>query len=578
MRETARRVIKAPFAAYLRPSWIILALALTLTALATWATYRAVASTAARQFENETATISNTISNVMRTYVQILRSGAGLFNVKRDVSRENWSTFIASLDLPGNFPGVQGIGYAEVIPGDKLQEHISAQRRDGRPDYDVRPPGQRDPYTSIIYLEPQDVRNVAAIGFDMHSEPTRREAMDLARDSQSVQMTRHVTLVQEIDGDVQPGVLVYVPVYAAGANTTTVEGRRAGLKGYVYAAFRMHDLFAKSLLVLNPRALQFIEVRIFDAPKEKGGHLLFDSTDKPVTRSTFRKARTMEIAGQKWALEFVPRPDLDNSINWWQPYAVALIGSIISGLIASIAATLAVSRDRAVEAQAVLEQEVSMRKRAQEQERIANRELIHRVKNMMAVVASIASQTSRYTPNPAQFNVVFRERLAALGRVHDMLKPNPAFQPDLKTLLLEVLQPYAAYRASSLSCHGPEVELPQNEAVMLSLVINELGTNATKYGAWSLPGGTVELSWTVEKAADGDPDQVTMVWKERGGPQVVAPTHKGFGSNVLKFAVQRGLKGSLDSSYEPDGLRCTISFPLAEAAGPAQTDASTQQP
>jgi len=113
---------------------------------------------------------------------------------------------------------------------------------------------------------------------------------------------------------------------------------------------------------------------------------------------------------------------------------------------------------------------------------------------------------------------------------------------------------------------------------MLSLVINELGTNATKYGAWSLPGGTVELSWTVEKAADGDPDQVTMVWKERGGPQVVAPTHKGFGSNVLKFAVQRGLKGSLDSSYEPDGLRCTISFPLAEAAGPAQTDASTQQP
>lgn len=577
MRETARRVLRSPFAKSLRPSWIILSLALALTALATWATYRVVASTAARQFEIETTTIYNSINNLMRTYVQILRSGSGLFNVKPEITRQDWSTFVASLDLPGNFPGVQGIGYSKVIPKTKLAEHIAEQRRDGRPNYDVRPPGDRDPYTSIVFLEPQDVRNTGAIGFDMFSEPTRRTAMEKARDTDSAQMTRHVRLVQEIDGDVQPGVLVYVPVYASTVIAPTVEARRANLSGYVYAAFRMHDLFNKSLKILNPRALQMVEVRIFDASKEADGHVLFDSAAEPPKSARFSRTRPLDIAGQRWMLQFISRPDLDNNINWWQPFAVALIGCIFSALISSIAATLAVSRDRALEAQAALEQEVSMRKRAQDQERIANRELIHRVKNMMAVVASIASQTSRYTPNPAQFNIAFRERLAALGRVHDMLKPNPAFQPDLESLLREVLQPYSSHRTTALNCHGPKVDVPQNEAVMLSLVINELGTNSTKYGAWSAPYGTVDLSWTLEEPAPGSPNRVTMVWLERGGPAVVAPNHKGFGTNVLNFAVQRGLKGSFQTVYEADGIRCTLHFPLGQSPLSAETDASALQ-
>ncbi len=572
MRETARRIARSPFSQSLQPSWIILALALTLTALATWATYRVVASAAARQFEIETTTIYNSINNLMRTYVQILRSGSGLFNVKPEITRKDWTTFVASLDLPGNYPGVQGIGFARNIPKPELARHIAEQRRDGRPDYDVRPPGDRDIYTSIVYLEPQDVRNTGAIGFDMFSEPTRRAAMEKARDTDSAQMTRHVRLIQEIDGDVQPGVLVYVPVYASGAATSTLEARRAGVSGYVYAAFRMHDLFNKSLRLINPRALQMVEVRIFDSSKRTDDELLFDIAAQPLKNARFNRTKPMTIAGQTWMLQFSSRPDLDNNINWWQPFAVAVLGCIFSALIASIAATLAVSRDRAVEAHAALEQEVSMRKQAQEQERIANRELIHRVKNMMAVVASIASQTSRYTPNPAQFNIAFRERLAALGRVHDMLKPNPAFQPDLETLLREVLQPYSSHRTTALNCHGPKVEVPQNEAVMLSLVINELGTNSTKYGAWSAAYGTVDLSWSHDEPAEGAPNRVTMVWLERGGPAVAAPQHKGFGTNVLNFAVQRGLKGSFQTDYEADGLRCTIRFPLGQPPQKAETD------
>ena len=562
----------------LRPTWAILALSLGATALATWATHKSVTMTAARQFELETSIAADTIKDIMRNYEQVLRGGAALFAIDNNVTREEWRAFIEALELQRTFPGVQGIGFAKLIDRTELAAHVEWERRNGRPDYDIRPAGDRELYSSIVFLEPSDARNHAAIGYDMYSEPVRRAAMLAARASGEPRMTTNVTLVQEIDGHIQPGVLIYMPVKSpasegARGGQDNSAGGTAKQEGFVYAAFRMHDLFQRSLPGLIPKSLDRMQLRIYDTPDGEKSTLLFDTSQATDSAPRYSAKRNLPVSGQTWVLKSSSRPEFESSLPWWQPWVVAAAGSLISALISSIAGALALSRDRAVFAKEALSVEVAERKRAQERERIANRELIHRVKNMMAVVASIAGQTARYTPNPAEFNVVFRERLAALGRVHDMLKPNPAFQPDLESLLREVLQPYATRGAAALTCDGPEIEVPQNTAVMLSLVVNELATNATKYGAWSNQRGRVHLAWSVIMGAENG-DAVEMIWREEGGPPVAAPGRKGFGSNVLKFSVERGLHGKFLAEYLADGLRCTLTFPLSQTVQSAETNAA----
>ena len=233
-------------------------------------------------------------------------------------------------------------------------------------------------------------------------------------------------------------------------------------------------------------------------------------------------------------------------------------------MIAGNFASLAYASDRYSVAQHKLAAEVTERKRAQDEAQLANRELIHRVKNMLAIVTAIASQTARYSPTVSDFNKSFRERLSALARVHDMLRPDPAHTPDLRGFCQEILAPYCAHRADALSTDGPPVALTRNEAVLLSLVINELATNATKYGAWSVPNGQVSLTWRQIEGADAP--EVAIIWQERGGPMVKEPSKSGFGTNVMKFSIERGLRGHISTSFVAAGIRHDVRFPRAGEA------------
>ncbi len=189
------------------------------------------------------------------------------------------------------------------------------------------------------------------------------------------------------------------------------------------------------------------------------------------------------------------------------------------------------------------------------------------VKNTIAVVTSIAAQTARYSTTLDEFNVAFRERMAGLGRVHDLLRPNPSFAPELGGFLHEVLKPYCADRDGKLEAQGPPVDIPRQTAVLLSLLINELATNATKYGAWSVPAGKVTILWHVVPAPPDQPDTLQIValsWTESNGPEVTAPARSGFGTNVMKFAIERGLGGNIKADYRPSGFTCAIEIPVRQ--------------
>jgi len=564
----------------LGPTALILILSLLASGLASWVTYRSTVTTQQTRFDLLSRRVADEVANIMAPYSLILRAGAGLFSAQRNVDADRWRQFVATIDLQRNYPGIQGLGFSRVLKSSEIDTHI-AKMRAAWPDYEFRPKGQRDVYTSIDFLEPRNWRNDRAVGYDMYSEPIRREAMDEARLSGNPRMTHAITLMQETDQDRQRGVLVYMPVFDnAGVASSDEDETQPPLIGYVYAAFRLRDLFESNIRSQWPTLLSDVSVRVYDKPESAGGELLFDSlqpgttvdvSDEVASKLSTRIARN--VAGRTWELSVSAR---DSFFSPWEaalPWLVLGGGIAISLLVSGIAGTMAVARKQAVEAQLVLEDEVKTRKAAQAALEISNRdvlisnqELVHRVKNMMAVVSSIATQTARYTPDPNEFNGIFRERLAALGRVHEFLKPNPGFRPDLAELVPEILAPYAAPNGKQLVINGVSIPVSQSNAILLSVVINELAANAVRHGAWTSATGVVTFEWSIA-SGENSRSRINFRWAESGGPPVTAPVRKGFGTNVLRFSVEQGLKGTFATRFNPDGLVCEWSIPYVTGGG-----------
>lgn len=539
------------------PIWLVLVLCLASTGLAAWVTHRSSAFALSKQFELATLRVTDELVRVMATYEHTLRAGAGLFNASTSVSAEQWGHFASGLDLDRTFPGIQGYGYAEMLPDSSGERGEAATA--------PAPTEAGHARTAIVYLEPSNWRNRRAIGFDMYAEPVRHAAMAAARDTGEPRLSRRVTLVQETSENTQPGVLMYMPVYRG--EPGNLEERRQYITGWVYAAFRMTDLVDKAVRPHLPELLEGIAILVLDAESERGGEIIYATgADAAGKRRALSSSRTRELAGQRWELRFTALPAFQSRGGGPSPLVVAGLGSLISLAITAIAATLVAARAAAEAARRDLAIEVATRTDAQRQLQVANQELVHRAKNTLAVVSAIAAQTARFSPDPAEFVSAFRERLAGLGRVHDHLKSTSSIAADLRELLYEILKPYVDLRPETLSLEGPPFPIGSQEALMLSLVVNELATNAVKHGAWSIPQGHVTFSWRSTPSAGGW--RVEMRWVERLGPPVQQPQRRGFGSNVLKFAIERGLRGSFATAYEAEGLTCTLSFPLSPAPGP----------
>jgi diguanylate cyclase (GGDEF)-like protein/PAS domain S-box-containing protein len=173
---------------------------------------------------------------------EMLRGVAGLFASSQEVSRQEFHIYIERMQLSRYHPGLQGVGFAQRLWPAELARHVARVRADDHPGYEVLPRGEREVYSSIVYLEPLDWRNQRALGFDMFSEPIRQEAMRRAALTGEVAVSSRVTLVQEVDEHSQPGFLIYAPIYRKGQPTETPEQRWAALEGWAYSPVRSGDL------------------------------------------------------------------------------------------------------------------------------------------------------------------------------------------------------------------------------------------------------------------------------------------------------------------------------------------------
>ena len=231
-------------------------------------------------------------------------------------------------------PGLQGFGFAQLIAPDQLQAHIQRVREEGFADYSVRPPGPREVYSSIVYLEPFAERNLRAFGYDMFSEPVRREAMERARDTGLATLTGPVRLVQEDGQDPQVGVLMYVPVYRKGLPVDTPSQRQAAMLGWSYSPYRMSDLMAGMLGDWQGRLGTEIVLAVHDGDQATEDALLYQSGQKKdgLGRKQFAQQRTIDFNGHTWRLDFDVVSAQDQLI--YTPLLWVLVsGTLVSGLL-----------------------------------------------------------------------------------------------------------------------------------------------------------------------------------------------------------------------------------------------------
>ena len=191
--------------------------------------------------------------------------------------------------------------------------------------------------------------------------------------------------------------------------------------------------------------------------------------------------------------------------------------------------------------------------RAGERQQLMINELNHRVKNTLVIVQSLARHSLRH-PGEAGL-AAFNDRLHALARAHDLLTRRIWEGADLREVLEETLEPYR----NQIVISGSAAPLEPNHALSLAMIFHELATNASKYGALSAQGGTVEITWTRTG------DRIEIVWRETGGPPVAKPTSAGFGSRLIGASLKGALQGSATFDYAAEGLTCRLLIVDAKA-------------
>ncbi len=208
--------------------------------------------------------------------------------------------------------------------------------------------------------------------------------------------------------------------------------------------------------------------------------------------------------------------------------------------------------------------DITGQKRAEEHQRLLINELNHRVKNTLATVQSIASQTLRNAPSSEQARSDLEGRLFALSRAHDVLTRENWEGADLGEIVAQAIAPYRSRGESRFHCQGPGVRLSPQMSLALAMALQELVTNAAKYGALSNLTGEIHVTWLIDRSTS--PPSLRLRWEERGGPPVGPPTRRGFGSRLIERSLAHDLQGKAIIEFAPAGVICTVDAPVLSAA------------
>ena len=195
--------------------------------------------------------------------------------------------------------------------------------------------------------------------------------------------------------------------------------------------------------------------------------------------------------------------------------------------------------------------------------RLLNAELAHRMKNTLAMIAAIASQTFRSAETLEEAQSILSDRIATLGEAHSILTRSSWSSAPIRAVIDGALAPHRS-DIGTIRVEGPPLQLAADQAMTLALAANELATNAVKYGALSVEAGEVSVRWSVGRPQTED--VFRFEWIESGGPPVIKPRRQGFGSRLVERVMAQKFQGEVELDYRPEGLRYVLTTTMANIA------------
>jgi diguanylate cyclase (GGDEF)-like protein/PAS domain S-box-containing protein len=322
-----------------RLPWLVLATGLLITAISTEQQRRYNQKEHIRIELHLAQGVVEGVRNRLHTDQAILDAVAGLFNASQQVTYAEFQAFIRSLELrPETLRGIQGVGFAAVVPNRRIEAFEAAAREDGQSDFRVRTTGSQELISSILFLQPHDWRNQRAIGFDMFSEATRRAAMREAAITGQSSLSGPVRLLQENSTRPQVGTLQYRAIYKKNTAPTSEASRLASLIGWAYSPLRMGDLIDSALsTVYNPEKVNY-GVVIYDGNKKAKDKLLYDNQNLADSEELLHPTwKVVDVGGRNWLIG-IQLDHTELSPDGWS--GETLLGSLL-GLSLSGFATLA---------------------------------------------------------------------------------------------------------------------------------------------------------------------------------------------------------------------------------------------
>jgi two-component sensor histidine kinase len=203
------------------------------------------------------------------------------------------------------------------------------------------------------------------------------------------------------------------------------------------------------------------------------------------------------------------------------------------------------------------------REAADKLQKLILEELHHRIKNTLATVSAIASQSLRTATSIEHGQQAIEGRLLALGRAHDLLLQAHWANASLANTIRGATEPYDSEGAGRFLIQGPEIRITSGAVIALAMTLNELCTNTTKFGALSVPAGRIEIEWKI----DADKQRLQLTWSEKNGPAVHAPTRRSFGTRLIGSLGQQ-LKGEVQLAYDASGFVYVLDVPMASLVAP----------
>ncbi len=279
------------------------------------------------RFETVAKQITIQVKGRMDAYRETLYAGVALYDSSQSVERDEWHNFISALKIDKNFPGIQGLGFSQVVP----------------PEHSKNPKKLQELYTSILYLEPCNERNRRAFGYDMFSEEVRKEAMLRAVSTGELAASGKVRLVQENNIDEQAGFLMYVPVYQKRMPLNSKSDRLKALKGFVYAPFRGNDLMNG---ILGDR-YKDVGLEIYDGEKNKS-NLIFNGNQKGSISDDMVIESKLDIGGKIWTLYYRPYKGFFDEVHTNEPWYVFAVGILLSFTIFSVMISILRTKEKAL--------------------------------------------------------------------------------------------------------------------------------------------------------------------------------------------------------------------------------------